>query len=142
MKKILSIIMVLCLLGCSTSSEEVKLSQKVQIEFYSVATCAECKAFKSHALVYFKKRYGKQVTVKMYDMDATQTKKPYDAAIKSLKDFDESYYGLSPFVYVKGKMAYLGYHTGDEKYMAQDIEAKLKGKALTKKLSGNRYLVK
>lgn len=142
MKKLLLLIMALSLVACSGEEKQVKLNKTVRIEFYSVTTCAECKAFKSHAIVYFKNRYGSKVKIKMYDMDATATKKPYDAAVKSLKDFDESYYGLSPFVYVKGEMAYLGYHTGDEKYMAQDIEAKSKNKSLTKKLSGNRYLVK
>ncbi len=56
----------------------------VTIEFYSVATCAECKAFKKHAIPYFKERYGGKVKIKMYDMDDDGTKKPYDQVIKSL----------------------------------------------------------
>lgn len=138
MKKIIVLLMTLCLCACSTS-KKVNLSKTVTIEFYSVATCAECKAFKKHAIPYFKERYGAKVKIKMYDMDGDATKKPYDAAIKSLKDFDETYYGMSPFVNLKGYMAYLGYKTGDEEDMAKDIEAKLKGKSLTSALAGHRY---
>lgn len=141
MKKIICVIVMLCLCACS-NTEKVKLKKTVTIEFYSVATCAECKAFKKHAIPYFKERYGGKVKIKMYDMDDDGTKKPYDQVIKSLKDFDENYYGMSPFVNIKGYMAYLGYRTGDEKQIVKDLEAKLKGKKMSAALGGHRYMYK
>lgn len=142
MKKLMMVILSVFLLAGCASEKKVRLPHAVQIEFYSVATCAECKAFKSHAIGYFKNRYGSQVKIKMYDMDAAKTKAHYDRALKSLKRFDESYYGMSPFIYVKGQMAYLGYRTGDEKTIAKDIEAHLAKRPMSKKLAGHRWNVK
>jgi hypothetical protein len=141
MKKLMMLVLCLMLAGCSTT-KKVNLSKKVTVEFYSVSTCAQCKAFKKNAIPYFKKRYGSKVTIKMYDMDAKATAKVYDNVIKSLKDFDQKYYGMSPFVNVKGYFAYLGYRTGDEEEMAKDIEAAISKKKLTSSLSGHRFSYK
>lgn len=137
MKKI-TFLLCLMLVGCSTE-KKVDLPKKVTIEFYSVTTCAQCKVFKKNAIPYFKERYGSKVTIKMYDMDAKKTAKIYDHVIKKLKDFDQKYYGMSPFVNVKGYMAYLGYRTGDEEEMAKDIEAAVNHKKLSSALSGHRF---
>lgn len=58
----------------------------------------------------------------MYDMDDTKTTDNYNQAINSLRDFDDEYYGLGPFIYVKGYFALLGYETDDEEILAKDIE--------------------
>ena len=68
----------------------------------------------------------------MYDMDDTKTTDHYNQAINSLKDFDDEYYGLGPFIYVKGYFALLGYETDDEEILAKDIERVTNGKKLLK----------
>ncbi len=64
---------------------------------------------------YLKKRY-KNITIKMYDMDDKKTTDHYNQAIDSLKDFDDEYYGLGPFIYVKGYFALLDMKQMMKKY--------------------------
>lgn len=140
MKKWLIFLLSLILMtGCTTKA--VKLPKPVTIEFYSVKTCAECKAFKKNAIPYLKKKYT-NITIKMYDMDDTKTTSHYDAAINSLKDFDDEYYGMGPFIYVKGYFALLGYETDDEKTLAKDIELVSNNKKPTQEFASRRFTVK
>ncbi len=149
-KTMIALILLVMLVGCGTATTKtttskvtyVKLSQKVTLQFFSVTTCSECKAFKKNAIPYLKKKFGSMISIKMHDLDADATKKPYDAIIKSLKNFDQEYYGMGPFYCIKGYFAMLGYTAGDEKYLAQDIIAATKGKTLGEELEGNRMLYK
>ena len=137
--------------GCT--QKKVELPHPVTIEFYSVKTCAECIAFKKNAIPYLKKRY-KNISIKMYDnvysvdrkilydMDDTKTTVHYDQAVNSLKDFDDEFYGLGPFIYVKGYFALLGYETDDEEILAKDIERVANGKKPTQDFSDRRFTIK
>ena len=115
--------------GCT--QKQVELPHPVTIEFYSVKTCAECIAFKKNA-----------ISIKMYDMDDTKTTVHYDQAVNSLKDFDDEFYGLGPFIYVKGYFALLGYETDDEEILAKDIERVTNGKEPTQDFNDRRFTVK
>lgn len=133
------ILSLIVMTGCTQEAKE--LPEPITVEFYSVKTCAECKAFKKNAIPYLKNRY-KNITIKMYDMDDTKTTSHYDQAIDSLKDFDEEYYGMGPFIYVKGYFALLGYETDDEKTLAKDIELVSAHKKPGKEFSNRRFIVK
>lgn len=138
MKKWFIFILSLILITGCHQTKRIELSHPVTIEFYSVKTCAECKAFKKNAIPYLKKRY-KNITIKMYDMDDEKTTSHYDQAINSLKDFDDEYYGMGPFIYVKGYFALLGYETNDEKTLAKDIERVSSGKKPTQNFADRRF---
>ena len=58
------------------------------------------------------------------------------------KDFDDEFYGLGPFIYVKGYFALLGYETDDEEILAKDIERVANGKKPTQDFSDRRFTVK
>ncbi len=77
----------------------------------------------------------------MYDMDDKKTTDHYNQAINSLKDFDDEYYGLGPFIYVKGYFALLGYETDDEEILAKDIERVTNGKKPTQDFNNRRFTV-
>ncbi|MEE0988553.1 MULTISPECIES: hypothetical protein [Kandleria] len=139
MKKKLIVFLALLMVGCS-ASKKITLKKTVTIEFYSISECAQCQVFKKKALPYFKERYGKKVIIKMYDMDEESTKPHYDEALKHLQEWDEAFYGQSPFLYVKNHFAYLGYNAGDEEWIAKDIEASLNKEKLSKRLEGHRFL--
>ena len=100
------------------------------------------KAFNKNAIPSFKKVFGKQVTIKMYDMDATSTKTHYDTAINRLADFDQEYYGMGPFIDIEGYFSYLGYRAGDEEAIAKDIHNSQYDKKLTSTLEGHRFSYK
>ncbi|WP_033163576.1 hypothetical protein [Sharpea azabuensis] len=143
MKKLFVLILsVFMLMGCSSKTETISLKKPVTIAFYSIADCGECKAFKKNAIPYFKKVFGKQVTIKMYDMDATSTKTHYDTAINRLAEFDQEYYGMGPFIDIEGYFSYLGYRAGDEEAIAKDIHNAQYDKKLTSTLEGHRFSYK
>ena len=138
-KWILFLLSLLLITGCT--QKKVELPHSITIEFYSVKTSAEFIAFKKNAIPYLKKRY-KNISIKMYDMDDTKTTVHYDNAVNSLKDFDDEFYGLGPFIYVKGYFALLGYETDDEEILEKDIERVANGKKPTQDFSDRRFTVK
>lgn len=138
-KWVVCLLSLLLITGCT--QKKVELPHPVTIEFYSVKTCAECIAFKKNAIPYLKKRY-KNISIKMYDMDDMKTTVHYDQAVNSLKDFDDEFYGLGPFIYVKGYFALLGYETDDEEILAKDIERVANGNKPTQDFSDRRFIVK
>ena len=131
---------VLILTGCTSGTvEKVTLDPPVSVEFYTIEGCSECQVFKSKAIPYLEKRFGDSITISLYDMDDPSVTSRYNAVIDALKDFDEEYYGHSPFVVVKNYFALLGYNGGEEKYLADDIVASVEGRSLSSELAPIRF---
>lgn len=137
--KRLYLLLIICLL-CGCGTEKIKLKESVVIEFYSITSCGECKAFKKNAIPYIKKKLENQVTIRIKDLDNQKDLKDYEQIIKKLRNFDQEYYGMGPFINVKGKMAYLGYEADDEKDIINDIIALDQGNTLSSKGKGHRYM--
>lgn len=131
------ILIILCLLTACTTT--VKLDEKVTIAYFYVQTCSDCKAFKSEAIPYLERRYDDSIEIKQYDLDDSKNTKTYDSYINKLKDFDEEFYGNGPFIVVEGYFAILGYNSGDEEYLASDIENAIDGHSLSEELEGVRF---
>jgi len=141
MKKVIRwMVCLLMLTGClSRPIKQVTLTPSATLEFFAITTCSECAAFKKKAIPYLEKRFGESLTVTIYDMDDPSITEHYDHVIDSLKDFDEEYYGHSPFIVVDQYFALLGYNSGDEKALADDIEASVNGTGLSDELAMIRY---
>lgn len=142
-KKILLLLSLFLLWGCQSTSVPTKnLNEHVTLSFFYVETCPRCQAFKKDAIPYLEKVFGDMLTICTYDLDEDETKTIYDSIIDSLVDFDESEYGNGPFYAVEGYFAKLGYTSGDEEYLADDIEKAVHHESLSDELSGLRYLYK
>lgn len=142
MKKILVLLLsIFLLVGCQTTSQ-YNLNQQVELSFFYITTCSECKAFKKTAIPYLEKAFQDQIVIKQYDLDDSKTEQIYDQVIDSLVDFDESMYGYGPFIVVDGYFAILGYTAGDEKYLVDDIIKALDHEPLSDELAGMRFMFK
>ncbi len=142
-RKLLLMMSIFLLWGCTNTKQTVQLEENITLSFFYIETCAECKAFKKEAIPYIEKTFGDQVTIHQYDLDDKEkTLKVYDKIIDSLIDFDESKYGMGPFISVDGYFAKLGYTTGDEGELVKDIEKAVKGQTLGYELEAYRFLFK
>lgn len=142
-KKILFILLSLFLWGCQATSAPTKtLKEPVRISFFYIDTCSDCKAFKQNAIPYLEKTFGDSLTIEKYNLDDDTTKEVYDRIVDSLVDFDESKYGMGPFYAVEGYFAKLGYTSGDEEELANDIEKAINHEELGYELEAYRFLYK
>ena len=82
--KRLYLLLIICLL-CGCGTEKIKLKESVVIEFYSITSCGECKAFKKNAIPYIKKKLENQVTIRMKDLDNQKDLKDYEQIVKKLR---------------------------------------------------------
>ncbi|MCD7809744.1 MAG: hypothetical protein LUH02_10395 [Erysipelotrichaceae bacterium] len=140
MKKTLLILLSIFLLcGCSLKKDTITLSKTVTFKFFYIETCSECKAFKSNVISKLEDTFGDSIIIEQYDLDDTSTQEVYDEVIDSLIDFDESYYGLGPAYALEGYFFKLGYTSGDEDYLIDDIERAVNGEELSDELSGLRF---
>ncbi|MCD7949716.1 MAG: hypothetical protein LUG12_05610 [Erysipelotrichaceae bacterium] len=139
MKKTLLILLSIFLLcGCSKKNT-ITLSTTVTFKFFYIETCSECKAFKSNVISVLEDTFGDSIIIEQYDLDDESTQEVYDEVIDSLIDFDESYYGLGPAYALEGYFFKLGYTSGDEDYLIDDIEKAVNGEELSDELSGLRF---
>ena len=137
-KKLIVLLSMIFLVACQSVPQK-ELKEKVTLTLFYVSTCSDCKAFKKNAIPYIEKVYGDSVEIKQYDLDDEKTEKVYDQVVNSLEDFDEEYYGTAPFIVLNGYFAVLGYTSGDEKYLADDIEKAVKHQELGLELSRRMY---
>lgn len=142
-KKILLILLCLFLCGCQNQTAPTKiLSQPVKFLFFSIETCSDCQAFKKNAIPYLEKTFGDMITIEVYDLDDDATVPIYDGVIDSLDGFDDALYGNGPFYAVEGYFAKLGYTSGDEEELANDIEKVVRHEELGYELEAYRYVYK
>ncbi|MCD7840750.1 MAG: hypothetical protein LUG46_09010 [Erysipelotrichaceae bacterium] len=140
MKKTLLILLSIFLLcGCSSKAETITLSHTVTLKFFYIETCSECKAFKKNVIPELEEAFGDSIIIEQYDLDDEDTLDVYDEVIDSLIDFDESYYGLGPAYALEGYFFKLGYTSGDEDYLIEDIQNALNDEELSDELSGLRF---
>lgn len=137
MKRLLIILLTLCLYACSSNNKEPlrQLEKEVNLSFFYIDTCSECKEFKEKAIPYLKEQFQDQLNIKLYNLDDKGIEDIYDPIIDSLEYFDEEYYGMGPFIVVEDYFALLGYTTGDETYLADDIEKAVLNEELSLELS-------
>ncbi len=142
MKKILIFLLALILCACAKTVPERNIDTKVKLLFFYISTCSECKAFQSEAIPYLEKSFGENIEIELYDLDDSQTKEIYDNVIDSLADFDESMYGMGPMYAVDTYYAKVGYTSGDEEELANDIEKAVKHQELGYELEAYRFYYK
>lgn len=141
MKKIIMILLsVFVLSGCITQT--INLDKPVYLSFFYISTCAECKSFKKNAIPLLENTFGKKIKIKQYDLDDEKTQPVYDKIIDSLVDFDEEFYGQGPFIVLDDYFAILGYTSGDEEFLIQDIQKAVQKQPLGYELEGMRFLFK
>lgn len=133
------ILVLFLLLGCTSKIETIELNKTVELEFYYVQGCSECKAFKEDVIPDLEKTFGDKLVVTQYDLDDPDTVVPYDKIIDSLKDFDEEFYGTGPFIVLKDYFAILGYTSGDEEYLIEDIVNATENREYSDELEGLRF---
>lgn len=137
MKKLFIIVLTLLLCACSNKEKEPvrHLQKDVQLSFFYIDTCSECKEFKEKAIPYLKEQFANQIQINLYNLDDVGVEDVYDPIIDKLEYFDEEYYGMGPFIVVEDYFALLGYTTGDELYLADDIEKAVSNEELSLELS-------
>ncbi len=137
MKKLLILLLCICLYGCSYEEKEPvrKLNKEVTLSLFYIDTCSECKEFKQKAIPYLQEQFGESLNVQLYNLDDEGIEDIYDPIIDRLEYFDEEYYGMGPFIVVEDYFALLGYTSGDETYLADDIENAVLNKELSLELS-------
>ena len=139
MKKIFTLLLSILILAGCTTTKQVELNKPVTLSFFYIKECSQCQAFKKEAIPLLEKTFGDQITILQYDLDEEPTEAIYDQVIDSLKDFDEEFYGNGPFIVLDGYFAILGYTSGDEDYLIQDIEKVVKGEEPGYELEGLRF---
>lgn len=141
-KKILFILSMMLLWGCQNdrpSIQKITLSQPVTILYFYIETCSECQSFKETAIPYLEETFGDSLTIQQYDLDDDTTQSVYEDVIKQLYQFDQSLYGMGPMYAIEGYFAKVGYTSGDETYIVDDIQKAVEGEALGDELSGLRF---
>lgn len=141
-KKILFILSMMLLWGCQndrTSIEKITLSKPVTMLYFYIETCSECQAFKETAIPYLEETFGDSLTIQQYDLDDDSTQAVYEDVIVKLDQFDQSLYGMGPMYAIEGYYAQVGYTSGDEEYIVQDIQNAVEQKTLSDELSGLRF---
>lgn len=141
-KQLLILLSMFMLIGCKASPQKQDIKEHVTLSFFYITTCSECKEFKQKAIPYLKDTFQDQITINQYDLDDSKTEEVYDKVIDSLEDFDESMYGYGPFIVVEGYFALLGYTSGDEEYLVNDIIQATNHESLSDELSGMRFMFK
>lgn len=141
-KKILFILSMMLLWGCQndkTSIQKITLSQPVTMLYFYIETCSECQSFKETAIPYLEETFGDSLTIQQYDLDDDTTQAVYEDVIKQLYQFDQSLYGMGPMYAIEGYFAKVGYTSGDETYIVEDIQKAVAGEDLGDELSGLRF---
>lgn len=142
-KKWIVLLSMVLLWGCQPHSQKdvvVKsLPQQATLLYFYIETCADCQAFQEDAIPYLQATFEDQLVIKQYDLDDEKTAEVYDRVVDSLDNFDESLYGMGPFYAIDGYFAKVGYTSGDEEYLVNDIEKALLQKELSDELSGLRF---
>ena len=136
------ILVLFLLLGCAPKVDPIELNKTVELEFYYVQGCSECKAFKEDVIPYLEKTFNDNLVISQYDLDDPNTVVPYDKIVDSLENFDEEFYGTGPFIVLKDYFAILGYTSGDEEYIIKDIVSATKDKEYSDELEGLRFYFK
>ena len=116
---------------------ESKLS--IPVSYTHLETCSECQSFKETAIPYLEETFGDSLTIQQYDLDDDTTQAVYEDVIKQLYQFDQSLYGMGPMYAIEGYFAKVGYTSGDETYIVEDIQKAVAGEALGDELSGLRF---
>lgn len=141
-KKILFILSMMLLWGCQNdrpSIQKITLSQPVTMLYFYIETCSECQSFKETAIPYLEETFGDSLTIQQYDLDDDTTQAVYEDVIDQLYQFDQSLYGMGPMYAIEGYFAKVGYTSGDETYIVEDIQKAVAGEALGDELSGLRF---
>lgn len=142
MKKIMILFLSLLLCGCAQSTPYIDLGKDITISYFYIDTCSDCRAFKNEVIPLLQETFQDHITIEQYDLDSEHVTDVYDPIIDSLVDFDEEFYGVGPFIVVNDYFAILGYTSGDEDYLIQDIQNAVKGKPLGYELEGRRFVYK
>lgn len=140
-KKILLILSMILLSACQPTEkiQKISLSQPVKLLYFYIETCSECQSFQDHAIPYLQETFGDDLTIVQYDLDDEKTQSVYEDVIDDLEAFDQSLYGMGPMYALEGYFAKVGYTSGDEEYLVQDIEKAVNNEALSDELSGLRF---
>lgn len=140
MKKIITIFLTIILMGCSTQPN-IQVDEPVNITFFYVETCSQCKAFKENGIPALENAFGDQLILTLYNFDDLDEEgsKRYDDIVDQLVDFDDEMYGMAPFISVDGYFVLLGYVPGDEDYLIGDIQKAMRGEKLSDELEGQRF---
>lgn len=140
MKKIFMLCLSLFVLFGCVPIKQIDLGKQVTLSFFYIKTCSECKAFKKDVIPLLKETFKEDIHIQQYDLDEETTVAKYDEIIDSLHEFDEEFYGNGPFIVLEDYFAILGYTSGDEDYLIDDIQKAIKGEELSYELEGLRFM--
>ena len=138
MKKILCLILLFVLSGCS--KEPTKYDQQFQLYFYYIEGCSLCDAFKEEGIPLIEDEFGSAITITSYDLDDSDTKTHYDQILSQLdvEQFDTDYYGIAPFIVFDEYFAKLGVFPGEYELFVEDMIAAINDEELSEDLSMDR----
>lgn len=134
-KKIIILISVLMLAGCQKQEN----LEDFNVSFFYLEDCGHCQAFKENTIPYLKKEFKESIHINYYNMDEENSKKYYHEIANQLENYDEDLIEDVPFFVLDDYFALLGYGSGEEKYLAEDIRLALKNQPLTDKLELYRW---
>ena len=76
------ILVLFLLLGCAPKVDPIELNKTVELEFYYVQGCSECKAFKEDVIPYLEKTFNDNLSFDSHlEVHATYTKEQILAAL-------------------------------------------------------------
>lgn len=132
MKRLLFIFLTIFLCSCN------KVEEQVCLQVYYVGNCGYCEQFKEEAEKYLHKRY-QHLTIEYLDLDEKENLDRYDQVIDALDDFDQSEYRSTPAIVYEPYFMVVGYESGDEKILDQDIRHALKNETYEEAMQEYRW---
>lgn len=116
MKKWISLLLVLLLIGC-------KSQNKPKLYVFVNKTCGECQQLEKNFLPQVN---DENLEIILLDMDDKENVEQYEEALSSLENIDSSLYDqpITPFIYFENEFGAVGYHeVMDEVYLQLIDEA-------------------
>ena len=132
MKRILFVFLAFLLCACN------KVEEPVCLQIYYVGNCGYCALFQEEAEKYLHKRYQK-LAIEYLDLDEKENQERYDLVIESLDDFDQDEYKSTPAIVYEPYFMVVGYESGDEKILDQDIRHALNHEKYEEALQDSRW---
>lgn len=121
------------MIGCSKKETYPRFTLKL---FY-YDTCSSCKAFKNSALPALREAFNNEFDIAYYNLDDEDSQAVYKEITDQLIDFEQEYYGETPFVVIDESFAILGYNGSKEnEELIKEIKRALKNEPL-----GNYYKI-
>lgn len=137
MKKKISLLLCLFLLFLSTGCRHEQTYQRFTLKLFYYDSCSRCTAFKNSALPAIREAFNNNFDIEYHNLDNEDAQVLYQEIVNQLVDFDQEYYGETPFIVIDEAFAILGYNGNQEdSELIKEIKRALNNEPL-----GNYYSI-